>query len=356
MHQPQFAKRTCRPRDHVAAAGQLYPTAWRYIDQFRADRGTHGLPTWPQWCFVPIGATQAVVAQDAGIDGRMLGAMYPERIADAARLAALAAWRVTQGIYRFDPAVYEAVCRTPVTGDIPHDVLYRLPEWCIYVETPGLQWLGSPMHGVWAHLEHDVHTSRPELRLLADSDAALAPMALHLGPWPLSESIDRAVATAATQSRAHHGPDISGRAPGISALLAGNIEPIVSLLLYICSQAGEIGDGIKRPGNPEPKRTKRGWKLFAAEKANTWDVGLRMGAALRRAYQAEQTGQAGEASSPRPHIRRAHWHGYWLGPKKLADGSDAPAIARRFDLRWQPPIAVGVDGDVELPAVIRPVR
>jgi hypothetical protein len=35
---------------------------------------------------------------------------------------------MTQGIYRYDLAVYDALRDTPVSGDIPHEVLYRMPD------------------------------------------------------------------------------------------------------------------------------------------------------------------------------------------------------------------------------------
>ena len=31
----------------------------------------------------------------------------------------LAAWRMTQGIYRIDPTLYAALSETPIAGDIP---------------------------------------------------------------------------------------------------------------------------------------------------------------------------------------------------------------------------------------------
>lgn len=309
MTHPQFPRRACRPRDAVEQASRDYPGAWGVLDQFRADRGQQGPPDWPAWCYLPMAAAYAVVS------GGGPRRVAPERAGDVARLAALAAWRMTQGIYRFDPAVYDAVRSTPVAGDIPADVLYRLPEWCVYVETPGLSAYGRALHGAWAHLESDAGTGRPELRLLLDAEGAMIPVPLHLGQWPLSESISRCLAESSRQLQALGGPQIPA---GAAAPLREAIEPIVSLVLYLCSQASEIGAGARRPGNPEPKRTKRGWRMFAADRPTTWDVGQRLGAALRRAYQAEQTSggdAAGEHAGPRPHIRRAHWHGYWSGPR-----------------------------------------
>lgn len=350
---PQFEKRHCRPREHLITAGKLYSQAWSRSDEFRADRGRNGLPDWPQWCYLPMSAWYAIVSADAGVD--RLGA---DRIHDVARLAAIGSWRVTQGIYRFDPALYAAVVDTPITGDIPCDILYRLPEWCVYVETPGIEFSGAPLHGVWAHLECDANTDRAELRLLTDGEAGLMPIILHLGTWSLAESIERAVVEAVKQGRQ------AGLTAQETALASADVvkelrplvEPVMSLLLYICSENSEIGNGSDAPKNPEPKRTKRGWRLFAPDKPTTWDVGVRLGTALRRAYYSAETDLGDTHAGPRPHIRRAHWHGFRSGPMKRADGSDIPAGQRKFDLRWLPPIPVNLHDVTDLPATIRPVK
>lgn len=125
--------------------------------------------------------------------------------------------------------------------------------------------------------------------------------------------------------------------------------PLVSLLLYICSTNGEIGDGQQTPKKPRSKKTKKGQRMFPPHKVATWDVGVRMGAALRKAKEATSKGPAEnsgekEHSSPRPHVRRAHWHGYWTGPR---DGE------RKFILKWLSPILVG-DGDI--PVTIKPIK
>jgi hypothetical protein len=140
-----------RPQMHLAAAGKLYPNAWRQAEKFRADRGRAGLSAWPSWCYLPMAAWYAIVSEGKGPLGL-------ELVGDVGRLAAVGTWRVTQGVYRFDQDLYEAVRSTPLEGDLPAAILYRLPEWCVYIETTGMQ--GGRLHGFFAHLEWDANTGR----------------------------------------------------------------------------------------------------------------------------------------------------------------------------------------------------
>lgn len=339
----------CRPRQFLNSISKAYPDAWRWSDSFRSDRGKDGLPDWPNWCFLPMAAWYAIVS------GGSSAPLSIDRVQDVGVLSALGTWRTTQGIYRFDPTLYASIIDTPLAGDIPHDVLYRLPEWCVYVETPGLQWRTQSMHGFFAHLESDANTQRVELRLVIDADT-LTVFPLHLGPWPLSEAISRMVTESNMQLRQFGLKD--ALPDHLDTGFSADIEPIISLLLYLCSQNAEIGDRMKIPRNPAPTKTKKGPRLFPPNNATTWDVGVRMGAAIRAAGHESQgsTGQAsGSHGSPRPHIRRAHWHGFRSGPMKTPDGREIPTANRRYDLKWLPPIPVNLDDPKNLPATVHPV-
>jgi hypothetical protein len=343
------------PKKALEYYSRVYPSAWKYIDLFRADRGKK-LPWWPDWCFCPLSGAYAIVSTEAekqGID--ITSSEGLPLINDIGIIGALAAWRVTQGVYRFDPDVYRAVIETPVTGDLPHDVLFNLPEWCIYIETPGLSFLGKPLYGFFAHLEHDSNSNRKELRFVMDhtgpDDARpkLLTQVLHLGPWSLLEAVKKAVQEARLQTRIITGTD-TDLPEEMTDILQGEYMPLVSLLLYVCSVNGEIGDGERRPVRPRSKKTKKGQRIFPPQKITTWDVGVRMGAALRKAKQAQEQIEASETSagqrtSPRAHVRRAHWHGYWTGPH---DGE------RKHILKWLYPVLVGAGDDI--PVTIRPVK
>lgn len=261
---------------------------------------------------------------------------------DIARLAAILTWRYTQGIYRFDSDLRAALAVSDLTGDIPAEVLYRLPEWCVYVETPGMSWLGADLIGFWAHLEHDANDGHSELRVLCLTSVGYMPGVVHIGQWPLPEGLTRFVDEARRQAVARGLMTPSGMYDPVAIAdmaqkQADALTPLISLLLYLCSEAPEIDDARQpghAPSHPHPVKTKRGWRLFPPSQPTIWTVGTQIGELLRR----ERTETLAAGQTVRPHIRRGHWHGYWTGPR---------SERQRFVYRWLPPmvIAGGRDDD-----------
>jgi hypothetical protein len=363
-----------RARRILEAVGRAYPGAWKEIDHFRRIKG-NDLEDWPDWCFMPIAAGIAIVS------GGETKRIPTELGHHPGIVTGLATWRYTQGIYRFDPDVYRAIVDTSLEGGLPTELLFRLPEWCVYVEVDSTSISGRTVHGFWAWLEHDVaRGGSRELRLLLDmaldpDDPLTHLTAEHLSPLlsvPLSlDAPNIEAAWSAVISSGLKEAEALGEVMPIdsSELLASNlagmgevVRSAISLLLYLCSQTSEITNRARpdrQPGNPAPKRTRRhGLRVYPADGPAEWDVGVRMGAALRAAYQRESGGGGAEGAGRhvRPHVRRAHWHTFLSGPRKRVDGSDIPASERRRELRWMPPIAVNLDDLGQLPATIKPVK
>lgn len=334
----------------LAEIARRYPDAWKRMDEFREERGK-SLPMWPEWCFCPLAGAFAITSR--GMDPLDAMRANPDFATDIAIVGALAAWRVTQGIYRFHPELFNAVWDTPLDAELPVELLFRLPEWCVYVETPGKTWLGDVLHGFFCHLEWDSNDQRQELRILLDTGERLVGIPLHLAGGTILGAVERAVMEADRVMAGHGMPGTSFDAKKQEAL-AESIKPLVSLVLYLCSVGSDLRDQAGTsllPRNPKPVKTKKGERLFPAERQRTWEVGFRIGAALQRAYQAEERTGTGEGThaGPRPHIRRAHWHTYITGPRREPD-------KQRPVVKWLPPIPVAM-GDVgELVPTVRKVR
>jgi hypothetical protein len=270
----------------------------------------------------------------------------------------LATWRVTQGIYRIDSEVAEAIWNTPIAGQLPAELLFHMPEWCVYIETPGRSLsTGKRLEGFFAHLNMASATV-PELHLLLDDPAGV----LHSIGIPLSASTLEEACRIASIGRTNYEHKIcwsNGNASMMGEVrmaaaappdAAANLSPLISTLLYICSESADFRDkaGIRNaPGRPSQVQTRKGPRVFPPDNPTIWETGYRLGAALRCAVRTE-TGRAGTShSSPMPHIRRAHWHSFWLGRRDSA-------AERRLAVRWLPPIPIGLSAPEELiPAVRR---
>lgn len=351
----QVPSGTLRPLAIMTEYGRRYPHAWKQAAKLRAAKGSPQLGNWPNWCFLPMAGAAAIVCS--------VGSLSPSQVPEVAPLAALIDWRMTKGIYRFDRDVLQEIFKTPLDKDLPIELLFRAPEWCVYVEMPENGVLeGAPaasyerLRGFFAHLEWDVNAKHAELRFLLDYEQGLAAHMVNLTRPTLEQCL---------VDTFEEGIDIAGtslsKLPDRALVDEGSrayaelLAPLVSTYLYLCSTNPEIyaADGSDSlPGNPVPRRTKKhSREIFAAKGVGEWNVAWRFGAALRTARSRSSTVGTGTGTRKRPHIRKAHWHTYWTGPRAPERSAE-----RELVLRWIPPVAVNVGGEDEMPAVIRPVE
>ena len=283
---------TPRPQQHLAFFRERHPHAFKFADPMRAQRG-RTVPDWPDWCFLPFEAAYRI----------LFGEELPEnptQVGDAFELAALAAWRVTQGIYRPDPALLEEAREADLGWKIPDDLFWRLPEWCVYVETEGDGPVGMRTAGFFAHLVTD-SPDTPQLRLLFDVDDTpesrdvmghpseegrpegrprLSPFAVDHAATDLREAVSAAASNAATllaQYWERPNSEVTLEAAegiGVDNIALQYVQP-VALLDRVCSPAAQYRDvagRVRRPVNPEPKKTRRGPRLFPPHEPSIWRV------------------------------------------------------------------------------------
>lgn len=296
-------------------------TLWGLVNDALRMKMT-GKIEWPDWCFIPMGGWMAMLYSNEAIPSIA-------HTFEMAKVAAIGTWRYTQGIYRFEPEFFDALENTEPSGDLPSEVLFRLPEYCVYVEIPR----AGPLKGFFAHLEYDYNTGRPELRFWVDDDRGQFPFVMHIGDWSIEEAIRRANDEALSRF------DNAGSAAAAKAAIEEHMGQttrmfrlFTSMLLYLSSDAPEI-EPIERelPARPKPQRTKNGMILQPPNSPRVWTVGSESAKAIRK-WEKVPTGERHE--SPRPHIRRAHWHGFWKGPK---------SGMRSFFYKWIPPIPVNLN-------------
>jgi hypothetical protein len=301
------------PQRHLTRIAALYPKFWRRFEEFRDDRGC-GISDWPSWCYCPLAGAYAVIS------GGGAAKVPLDKAHLIGQMGAVAAWRPSKGIYKFDPDLAAALVSTSLDRDLPPGVLERLPEWCVWIAPVA----GLP--GFFGYLEHDANCGRSELRLaIDDSGCALTQIIVHLDRGSLLEGVDAAL----LEGSANAAMALDQAVPPINSEISGGVAEIassfVSLLLYLCSDEPDFG------GRNPPKHPRYQRRALGANGETEWNVGERIGSALR-ADRSQNRGDAGGThASPRAHVRRAHWHTYWTGHRG----------AQQARCRWLAPILVG---------------
>ena len=334
-----------RLQAHLSSLRKQYPDIWREIDYYRT--GFMPAFTWPKWCFMPMAGYLAIVTggrpdfHDLPLDVQL------RLIKGAQQLAALAPWRLTQGVYRFHPELGKEIASSELSGDLPTSLFYHLPEWSVYIHWEKTL-TDRACYGFFAHLEWDANHNRPELRLLVDSEEDLVPVPVHLNAGSILEALEAVVRQAESNAELYvfrGRPAANNLVEKIHSLITRSelIGQMVSLVLYLCSVNADIYDPrqpSRSPGISRAKKVKGGiLRYFPADKPTFWQVAYRLGETVARLRGKTDAPAGGTHASPQPHIRRAHWHSYWVGPRKDPE-------KRRKVVRWLHPILVAGQGRI----------
>ena len=310
----------------------------RDLDKIRA-----GHEKWPRWCFVPFSVwASSFVRSESNL----------QKVNEITSGVTIIPWRYSRSIYRFDPDVYRELVETSFSGDIPQEVLLRLPEWSVFVEMQE-----ESVFGFFASLDY-ASPERAELLFVFCIEGRLTPFNIRLSSGTIENSFAQtlkefeALVGDNNELKADYtkvlGPNSShvkfdGGVDGVRKELTevlgedlSLVKKALSLILYICSDEAEIRDRDApdwEPGYPRPKMTKGQERLFPADRNRIVDVGRELGAMLRDdAAKSEPCAPTGR--TVRPHLRRGHWHGFWTGPRK--ENRDQ----QKFVLKWLPPLFV----------------
>ena len=328
----------------IRRMNQEHPNLWTELRKthanpagiIRADTdGIKILKNVPDWCIMPTMFPFFLFTSRYG------NAYYLRHMDELMTMASMYIWRCSKGVYRFAPEIYDALVKQPLTGDIPTDCLYRLPEWAVYIETPGLVFERRKMKGFIAHLDYNLFSRNVDLQfaLFLEENDQPKMVAIPFGEGGVQEAMDR-VDECDDMFMGKSGSRYVGSREEYKQAFSSMLQ----LLLYLCSEEPDMPD-IE---HPRERRTYCGGVRGPSE-TRVWDVGIRISHAIRNAGERGWGGtvEGTTHASPRPHVRSAHWHTYWTGPRKERFPVRKPV------LRWIPPIPIGMDWKKELPTHIR---
>ncbi len=290
-----------------------------------------GEMSWPDWCFLPMDGWIAIAR--AGHENEPLIATTLR----AAQISAPVTWSLTKGIFEFDPEVYTELMSSEFTGKLPSEVLLRLPYWCVYIKTPLLDDSGIEVEGFFAMLEFDYRRRWHELRLFLDKKdgSPLAPFVMYLGDLAIDEALSRMLQQARWQMEKNKFDVSEERVEREFSSISSWVRRLLPLVLYLCTDEPEVESPDVpdwQPQSPGLKKIRGEMRLMPSRKVHHFMVGRKTGDALRA---ARKQVHSHDGRGVTPHIRRAHWHGFWTGPRKGPQAAD-----QKFVLRWLPPIFV----------------
>lgn len=309
-----------------------------------------GRDGWPPSVGLPIGVALDLLDRHR----YALGALSMSIMASA--LAAFTAWRLTKGAYLFDPLVWSELKDTPI-HKIPVGLLERLPEHAPLLLFPEpLTAAGFQIDAAHVYLDYDARPpAHLELRFLLwnriPESYQITNLILDLDGETLEECLYKTVER--TPVLPPDGLSQNGRLEGPD--LTPLYSPLISAALYLCQAEPDLSQTPRRPPDPPYSRSAN-WskRLRLPDKPRLIATGWRWGAAIQRAQEARhsQTSEGDGSRSITPHVRRAHWHLYWVGEGSRKDRSKA-----RPELRWIAATLVGKELLEEtLPATIRKVK
>lgn len=326
----------------LALLKHINQTTWQMVDMLHNSKGTNGFPNWPDWCYIPIGATLAVAMLDAPdtFENRM------ESIKSAQNIAALAPWRRSKEVYVMDADMQALLFEQANDLKLNPETLLRLPYLCFYIQfAPDT----TKFHGVFVHLEFDTESKERELRLLYLSQGGeTLGVPIHIDAKTIEESID-ILGSEAFKNAPEEMKDAVVLETWQRKQMATFFKQTMQLVLYLCAQNAEVTP------NPEQQTITRQAATIKDRYAEIrkWDVGIRIGSAVRayrKAATAAPQSDSGESShaSPRPHMRRGHWHNFWHGSKSEPE-------ERKLILQWVAPTFVNANVE-DTPITLHHVR
>jgi len=301
-----------------------YPNLFSDIEAERLRLVANG-NKWHKACYIPIGAVANLLKFD-----------QKSKIAQimiAANATALAAWRVGgKHIIKFDKTVEAALIEGGIKGNVPMHIFEQLPFMCAYIVVSD----DPVIKGFFVHLEHDLKSNALELRFVVESQKEeIFDTVLDLSA---KGTIEQVVKQTMRNIRSID-PEIANT---VVTEISGLMHRILPLVLYLCS----VGDDTKELQSPAtiPALPRKN-RAMAVPQPKMWNMGERIGAAIRAsAVQEAKAEPTGKGSPKRAHIRRGHYHTYRVGKGRTKEIS-----------KWLYPMPINADDGSEMPTTIRQV-
>lgn len=358
----------CYPLELIKKVTNTVPGIWEKIDEAHKRNAEQNNSQWPEWCYIPFGDCMDLVFDMYEVNPTNADLVNYGRLVSI--LISLAPWRVSKEIYAMDPDI-EQILSEQTDVKVDPEILMKLPYYCFYVKTSFLSLdPEKDLDGFFVSLEYNHRDNSTELRVtFLYTDLTCLEIPLLLKYKTLEETIDYLLDLAETEPSVKREPGKKKRLENSFGDLRNTMVSALQMVLYILSVNSDVEEDpvqkkIYRPspsaGAGKVPSTRRIKDKYS--EVRMWDVGYRIGASVRANKQRRESSAGsypGSHSSKRPHIRRGHWHNFWVGSKKKEEGiGDGKGAERRLVLKWIPPTFVGGGKAVneDMPVVYHEVK
>lgn len=315
---------------------------WRGVEKIVLENIEHKCIFWEPYIFAPHTVWLYNLRKQ-----NIMGHSEEALMTFALDMIFMGTFRYTKDVYKFDSTLLTHLINTPL-NDVNAMALTRLPEYCVYVALDGIiSFNGKKLLGFYAVYDDDLahhritdfaHFGENEARLLKEYPDKLRLRFLYdddeknniystyiplrdgdiCDIWQGLIDLKKEVAS--------HGHVTFGENDMLKEDEIELLKKVLPILFYLCSDQPEIKDRkcskIKKIPHYEKDKPKR---IFSPSIIRYWDVGKEIGRKLSRQSRGHHS--RGGIS---PHLRRAHWHGFWKGCKD----------EKVMHYKWLPPIFV----------------
>lgn len=323
-----------------------YPAAFDFLDHVRIDPRYASL--WPHnlsWV-----TSDAVLGYMTARRGCAAAALPYEEAARIPAMLAVSGWRQAKMVYDFAPALTEALYRQGEEGQITvSTALLALPCWAAYIR-PNYRDSGDENDRGYDFFVYRDFDPSPMLRFLSLAGDGRPDLEFVLYLRDEEETLEEAVCHTAERLKESwaHARELTAVQESLGGTAFDEeglgetvrffervIRKWLMLVLYLSAGNAEI----RRDPAHFFRRTKkvadipREVEPFLVGE----ETGLRLMTLRRAAASSGHGPMGGHHRSPVTHLRRAHWHTYYTGPRK-------GGTKRKRLLKWIAPIVVGAGG------------
>ena len=336
-------KNTCVPSELVKQYSRKYTNCWKKIDYGKSGFNEE---------YPVIKSIARVVMSKKRKNSDKIAYMHDTTI-DLEMLYALSLWRRNKQIYSFYGELEELLYEQSTDDfSVPVDVLQNLPFPCIFIETKKLDMMD--VLGFFAF--YLVKENKKQFRLMLVTKEFFIPVPIYLAKNQNIKNVFSQIFnhySSFTQKR-HPCPEQDYKKQADQYIHV--VNSAMQLLLYICAQNAEISEKTesRKAYKKSPKIIKDQYKEI-----RQFECGKKTSEIIRKTFKTHSSEMADDelqivflqktGNKKRPHVRKGHWHHYWIGSKKGRN--------RQLKLNWIAPSIIHqeVFDEAKIPTTINQI-